>query len=670
MSEAFQTGQRIAGYELLFRLGTGGMGEVWASRRADARGTGAIALKLLRSDRPDRRSPMFLDEARTAVALRHPHIVSTFESGVERDLMFIAMELIPGPSLHSLQRAVKKAGVSFPVACVRDVGLSMAGALSYAASVRVNGRPLGLIHRDISPHNILVSSTGRCFLTDFGVARTTYQVHETAHGEIRGKPGYMSPEQVNEERLDHRSDIFCLGIVLWELLTQKRLFKRGTLLKTLMAVSEDVAPDVRSLEPSIPSPLSEVVARCLQKDPTKRYQDPSELEAALAALAHLGGRSESMLSRLVRDCYPEGAFDVQAKVSEALRSPFRAGATDQGQSDSGPGFTEARGPSSSFSHASLPAHAMPRKVALTHALRTTESAATFSDTEARIKAPHPISLAALGLGAVGLAAAVAVFAPGFSKTLSIEKLPEQPEPEPEALFITPSEPEDSDPPKADPALTARLFEALKFRRAEDLKQALEAGAPVDVPNSGGWLPIHVAARGNDGPALRLLVDAGAYLEARTSDAQYTALHLAAKYGNTEAVRILLSAGADPNSRSSLDDTPLLSALDDRTLQVEDVLRILLDGGADPNATGHMDHRAVERAVVQNHVMGLSALLSFGVKVPPPQSRVVGLAALESSPEVLRLILSNVPRRAIPRSLPKKARAAGRRRIARMLERRL
>ncbi|NJK89110.1 MAG: serine/threonine protein kinase, partial [Myxococcales bacterium] len=255
-------------------------------------------------------SSMFVDEARTATALRHPHIVSTFESGVERNFMYIAMELVRGPSLYRLNRRLRSADRTYPVEAILRIGQTVADALDYAQHVTVRGKALGLIHRDVSPHNILLDMSGRPFLSDFGVARSSFQEHETVRGEIRGKPGYMSPEQVNEEAMDHRSDLFALGIVLWEMTTLRRLFKRDTLMKSLLAVAYDPAPDIRRFRPDAPDTLAELVASLLEKSPANRPSTAAQVRDWCQRLLPSGRAGQDLLAALIGRSFSESEFDV------------------------------------------------------------------------------------------------------------------------------------------------------------------------------------------------------------------------------------------------------------------------------------------------------------------------------------------------------------------------
>lgn len=300
------------------------MGEVWAAQRAGQFGfERLVALKLLKNAAMDSNAAvMFFDEARAASALQHAAIVPTFDLGQYGSIFYISMGMVRGPSLTALlQRlAVKKTPV--PPAIVAYMGERLASALDYAYErAEIEGKKLRLIHRDISPHNVLLDETGNVVLTDFGVARTAVQDHESRVGTVRGKPSYMAPEQVSGGAMDARTDVFALGIVLYESSCVKRLFGRSNPVKSMEAVVHYQPKPLPDLVPGYPDALWRVLQKALQKDPADRFQSAGELARALSEVARTlpGAASASRdLPRLIADSFPPGSFDVDARVREAL----------------------------------------------------------------------------------------------------------------------------------------------------------------------------------------------------------------------------------------------------------------------------------------------------------------------------------------------------------------
>ncbi len=288
LSGELTTGQMIGPYRLLFRLGKGGMGEVWAAQRSGGLGTERfVALKLLRGvSRDSNAAIMFFDEGRAASQLQHSAIVPTLDLGQYGNTFYIAMGLVRGPSLTALLQklATHEAKPRVPPSVVAFIGERLASGLDYAYNrASVQGKLLRLVHRDISPHNVLVDEAqGQVLLTDFGVARTTVQDHESRVGTVRGKPSYMAPEQVQGLAIDGRTDIFALGIVLYEAACVKRLFGRSNPIKSMEAVVNYEPKPLPTLVPDFPEPLWRVIARCLEKDPARRYASAGELSRALA----------------------------------------------------------------------------------------------------------------------------------------------------------------------------------------------------------------------------------------------------------------------------------------------------------------------------------------------------------------------------------------------------
>jgi serine/threonine-protein kinase len=222
---------------------------------------------------------LFLDEARVASNLAHANIVQTLDLGLESDTLFIAMEYVPGPPLSRVIKELKDRGRLLPPHLVAYIGAKMAHALDFAHRrvTTAQGQPLALVHRDISPQNILVSRSGIVKLMDFGVARASIQMHKTKTGQVRGKAAYMAPEQVRAQALDGRTDMFALGLVLYEMLTAYRPFQRNNEIASMRAIIGEDVPPLADRNPDVPPELAAAVARCLRRPPDERYAHCGEL---------------------------------------------------------------------------------------------------------------------------------------------------------------------------------------------------------------------------------------------------------------------------------------------------------------------------------------------------------------------------------------------------------
>lgn len=217
-------------YQFLLPLAEGGMGRVDVVVRHDGQFRRLYALKRLhtqyRNDEAFR--AMFLDEARIAGLLRHPNAVSVLDVGEDDHGPFLVMDYVDGIPLSSILRRVRKGGDHIPVQLIVSIVAQAAHGLHAAHELQnYDGTPLGLVHRDVSPQNILVSFNGIVQMTDFGVAKALGRVTKTQSGVLKGKYGYMSPEQLRFQEIDRRSDVFALGVVLFELLAGRRLYGEG-----------------------------------------------------------------------------------------------------------------------------------------------------------------------------------------------------------------------------------------------------------------------------------------------------------------------------------------------------------------------------------------------------------------------------------------------------------
>jgi serine/threonine protein kinase len=282
--------KRCGRYLLLDELGRGGMADVYSACLADARGQRTrYALKRLQrkwSFDPQLRA-MFESEARLATSLNHPNLVRVYDAGEDLGLPFMVMEYVDGVSCAKILRKVASDGTRFPAGPALVICAEVLKGLIHAHGAKDSGgEPLGIVHRDVSPGNILISRSGRIKLTDFGIARSTQIDHHTDPGQVKGKFGYMSPEQVmGDEELDARSDLFSLGVVLAEMLLGRRLFSGKGEFEVLTRMYEaDLAvldEEASSLEPA----LLKLLKKALQRDREGRFQTATEFLTAISKVA-------------------------------------------------------------------------------------------------------------------------------------------------------------------------------------------------------------------------------------------------------------------------------------------------------------------------------------------------------------------------------------------------
>lgn len=281
-----QPGQVLGRYEFLVPIAQGGMAAVWAARLKGTRGfSKTVAVKTMLptiSDDPHFEQ-MFLDEAQLCSRIRHPNVVEILDLGEQDELLYLVMEWVDGEPLSAIRRAAAKAdGIPRPIA-VRIVAEAAAGLHAAHELKEDDSTLVGLVHRDVSPQNLLITYDGVVKIVDFGVAKAAGRSTENTNaGQIKGKPPYMSPEQALGKDIDRRSDIFALGIILYQLTTGKHPFRGETDAITLQnIVSERPIIPPRAYDKEYPKPLEAVVMRALERDPEKRYQTAAELEAAL-----------------------------------------------------------------------------------------------------------------------------------------------------------------------------------------------------------------------------------------------------------------------------------------------------------------------------------------------------------------------------------------------------
>ncbi len=270
-------------YRLEKRIATGGMAEIFLAHRRDAPMEPLVIKRILpHLVKSGEFVSMFLDEARIAAQLKHKNVVSIEDVGQIDGAYYIAMEYVHGEDIRRIYNRAYKLQRSLPLSHSIRVIADAALGLGYAHKLRdLTGKPMGVVHRDVSPQNILVTYEGDAKVVDFGIAKAANKVAQTRAGVLKGKYSYMSPEQALGDPIDHRTDIFALGIILYETTTGTRLFKRHNELATLQAIIKcEFVPPSEAL-PNYPPELEQVLLRALEKDPDLRYDDAEEFSAAL-----------------------------------------------------------------------------------------------------------------------------------------------------------------------------------------------------------------------------------------------------------------------------------------------------------------------------------------------------------------------------------------------------
>jgi serine/threonine-protein kinase len=295
-------------FHILRRLGAGGMAEVFVALRQEPDGTRTPVV--IKRPLPDLLAhpefvDMFLDEARIASSLRHPNIVGVHELVREAGACLLVMELVDGKPLSSLVARIERQGQRLETRLSAYLVARAAAGLHHAHELRgADGELMQIVHRDVSPQNVLVSFEGEVKVIDFGIARALGRVTNTKTGTRKGKTGYMAPEQAKSGAIDRRVDVFALGIVLWELLCGRRLFVRPDEYRTMNALLIDpILPP--SKYAAVPPQLEAIVMRALDREPAGRFGSAEELRVALDAfVASVGGATARELGRMMKDAFP------------------------------------------------------------------------------------------------------------------------------------------------------------------------------------------------------------------------------------------------------------------------------------------------------------------------------------------------------------------------------
>src|ERR1700729_2195205 len=268
-------------YRVLERLASGGMAEVFIAESAGIEGfKKQVAIKRVLPALSEKKRfiAMFLDEARLSAHLSHSNVAQVFDIGVGDSAYFIAMEYVDGADLKAVIEYMRKAGRPFPVEHAAYIASKLCEGLAYAHELAgPDGQPLKVIHRDMSPPNVLITKYGEVKIVDFGLAKAASQLEKSEPGIIKGKFSYLAPEAAMGQDVDLRTDIFAVGIILWEMLCGRRLFLGETDFQTVKKVQQAVVPAVSTLNKKVPPELERIVNKALARDPAQRYQTARDL---------------------------------------------------------------------------------------------------------------------------------------------------------------------------------------------------------------------------------------------------------------------------------------------------------------------------------------------------------------------------------------------------------
>src|SRR5271165_1639949 len=301
-------------YRVIEKLESGGMAEVFRAESEGLQGfRKQVAIKRVLPNLSSKKKfiSMFLDEARLSAQLSHSNCVQVFDIGVGDNAYFIVMEFVDGGNLKSIVDHIKKTGRDFPVEAAVYISLEICKGLAYAHELTdSSGTALHIVHRDMSPPNVLITKYGEIKIVDFGLAKANSQLEKSEPGIIKGKFSYLAPEAAMGQDVDARTDIFAVGIILWELLAGQRRFLGDTDFQTVKRVQAAQVPSVSQINKKVPVELERIIARARARDPVARYSTARALGAELSKF-------------LFRFGVPVSTFDISSLVTGAMKERAR-----------------------------------------------------------------------------------------------------------------------------------------------------------------------------------------------------------------------------------------------------------------------------------------------------------------------------------------------------------
>ena len=312
--------ERFGNYILLEKLASGGMAEIYLSKKLAAEGVQKfVAVKRILAEHSASVDfiRMFKDEAKIAVNLSHGNVVSIYDFGIENQQLFLVMEYMEGKNLRQILNRLKQMNKKFSISHIAYITKMIAAGLDHAHRLidATTGQPLNIIHRDMSPQNVMISFEGEIKIIDFGIAKSTTQEENTRVGTLKGKFGYMSPEQVDGLEVDWRTDIFAMGIMLWEMLSEQRLFLTNNEMSTLRKIRDCKIPSLREIDPNIPVELEKIVNKGLARNKNQRYQTSAEMQKDLQSFLNRYNPdfSSQDFSEFIKDIYSDEILEARKR---------------------------------------------------------------------------------------------------------------------------------------------------------------------------------------------------------------------------------------------------------------------------------------------------------------------------------------------------------------------
>jgi serine/threonine-protein kinase len=413
MNTMASRGLALGRYTLFDVIASGGMASVHFGRMMGPAGFArTVAIKRLHPHlaHDAEFATMFLDEARLAARVQHPNVVQTLDVVSHESELLLVMEYVRGETLSRLLTAARRKKVAVPHRIVSAILLGVLHGLDAAHEAKSEtGQPLLIVHRDISPQNVLVGADGVVRVVDFGVAKAASRAHSTRDGQIKGKLQYMAPEQIKRDGVDRRADVYAVGVMLWECLAGKKLFVADDALAVMHAVLQEPVPPIGEVE-GVSEELATIVHRALDRDPTKRFESAAAMAEALEAVVPPAPQRE--LAAWVREMAAEALDALEAKLADIESSQHA-------------------------SEVVAPPKASASIVALTEQPTSMVSGiSVVNDTPAKRRTRWP-AIAALG-GAVAIVTGVVVWRVSAGSSQSVTTRPQPPEPQPSITATQPT----------------------------------------------------------------------------------------------------------------------------------------------------------------------------------------------------------------------------------------